>query len=116
LGPELVQIENLTFEYSGGIKALCDISLTIREGERIAILGNNGAGKSTLALSMIGILKPTQGRILVFGMDRRELPISEIATSVGIVFQNPFSMLFAKTVREELAFGPKDLGLTPMEM
>jgi energy-coupling factor transporter ATP-binding protein EcfA2 len=116
LGPELVRIENLTFEYSGGIKALHDVSLTIREGERVAILGNNGAGKSTLALSMIGILKPTQGRVLVSGIDTRELPVSEIAKSVGIVFQNPFSMLFAKTVREELAFGPKNLGLAPEEI
>lgn len=116
LGQELVRIENLTFEYPGGIKALDNVSLTIHEGERIAILGNNGAGKSTLALSMMGILKPTHGRVLVSGTDTRKLPVSEVAKSVGIVFQNPFSMLFARTVREELAFGPKNLGLAPEEI
>lgn len=116
LGEELVRIENLTFEYPGGIKAIDGVTLSIHEGERVAILGNNGAGKSTLALNMIGILKPTQGRILVSGRDTRELPVSEIAESVGIVFQNPFSMLFAKTVREELAFGPKNIGVKPEEI
>jgi energy-coupling factor transport system ATP-binding protein len=65
---------------------------------------------------MIGLLKPTLGRITVSGTDTRELPVSEIATSVGIVFQNPFSMLFAKTVREELAFGPKNIGLPSQEL
>jgi energy-coupling factor transport system ATP-binding protein len=116
LGQELLRIDGVTFEYPGGIKALDNVSLSIREGERIAILGNNGAGKSTLALNMIGLLKPTLGRITVSGTDTRELPVSEIATSVGIVFQNPFSMLFAKTVREELAFGPKNIGLPSQEL
>ena len=116
LGQELVRTENLTFEYPGGIKAIDGVTLSIDEGERVAILGNNGAGKSTLALNMIGILKPTQGRILVSGRDTRELSVSEIAESVGIVFQNPFSMLFAKTVREELAFGPKNIGVKPEEI
>jgi energy-coupling factor transport system ATP-binding protein len=116
LGQELVRTENLTFEYPGSIKALDKVTLSIHEGERVAILGNNGAGKSTLALNMIGILKPTQGRILVSGKDTRELSVSDIAESVGIVFQNPFSMLFAKTVREELAFGPKNIGFTPEQI
>jgi energy-coupling factor transporter ATP-binding protein EcfA2 len=116
LGEELVRIENLTFEYPGGIKAIDGVTLSIDEGERVAILGNNGAGKSTLALNMIGILRPTQGRIVVSGRDTRELSVSEIAESVGIVFQNPFSMLFAKTVREELAFGPKNIGVRPEEI
>jgi len=116
MGPELIRVENLTYEYSGNVKALHDVSLTIHEGEKVSILGNNGAGKSTLALSMIGILKPTQGRVIVSGIDTRELPVSETAKSVGIVFQNPFSMLFAKTVHEELAFGPKNLGFAPQEI
>jgi len=116
LGRELVRIENLTFEYPGGVRALDAITFSICEGERIAVLGNNGAGKSTLALNMMGILKPTQGRILISGKDTRGLSISEIADSVGIVFQSPFSMLFARTVRDELAFGPKNIGLSPEEI
>ena len=111
LGSELIRVEDLTFEYSGGIRALSGINLTIREGERVALLGNNGAGKSTLALSLIGLLKPTSGRVIVLGKDTRELTTAEIARSVCLVFQSPYSMLFAKTVHEELAFGPKNLGL-----
>jgi energy-coupling factor transport system ATP-binding protein len=111
LGQELIRVENVSFEYSGGIKALSDVTLSVHEGERIALLGNNGAGKSTLALSMIGILKPTSGHVSVLGQDTRKLPTSEIARSVCLVFQSPFSMLFAKTVREEIGFGPKNIGL-----
>jgi energy-coupling factor transporter ATP-binding protein EcfA2 len=111
VGQELVRVENVSFEYPGGIKALDNVTLSVREGERIALLGNNGAGKSTLALGMIGILKPTSGQMLVMGQDTRNLSTSEIARSVCLVFQNPFSMLFAKTVREELGFGPKNIGL-----
>jgi energy-coupling factor transport system ATP-binding protein len=113
---ELIRIEGMNFEYSGGIKALNDINLTVREGERIALLGNNGAGKSTLALSLIGLLKPTSGRVLIRGRDTKELSTSEIARSVCLVFQSPFSMLFAKTVREELSFGPKNLGVPSDEI
>lgn len=116
LGEELIRVENLNFEYSGGIRALKDLNLTIREGERIALLGNNGAGKSTLALSLIGLLKPTSGHVLVMGKDTGSLTIAEIARSVCLVFQSPFSMLFAKTVREELSFGPKNIGVSPVEI
>jgi energy-coupling factor transporter ATP-binding protein EcfA2 len=111
LGGELIRVEHLTFDYPGGIRALTDINLKIHEGERIALLGNNGAGKSTLALSLVGLLKPTSGRVLVTGKDTATLTIAEITRSVCLVFQSPFSMLFAKTVREELSFGPKNIGI-----
>jgi energy-coupling factor transport system ATP-binding protein len=113
---ELIRVDDLTFEYPGGVRALQNVKLSINEGETVAILGNNGAGKSTLALNMVGLLKPTAGRVLISGEDTRKLPISEIARSVAIVFQNPFSMLFAKTVREEMAFGPKNIGLPSEEL
>jgi energy-coupling factor transport system ATP-binding protein len=116
LGQELIRVENLNFEYPGGIRALRNLNFTIREGERIALLGNNGAGKSTLALNLIGLLKPTSGRVLVMGKDTRALTASGIARSICLVFQSPFSMLFAKTVREELSFGPKNIGVTPAEI
>ncbi len=116
LGQELMRVVNVSFEYSGGIRALNNVSLSVHEGERIALLGNNGAGKSTLALSMIGILKPTSGQILVMGQDTKNLSTSEIARSMCLVFQSPFSMLFAKTVREELGFGPKNIGLSAERM
>ena len=107
---DLIRVEGLTFEYAGGVRALSDIGFLIHEGERVALLGNNGAGKSTLALSLIGLLKPTSGRVLIGGKDTKKLETSEIARTLCLVFQSPFSMLFAKTVRDELSFGPKNLG------
>ncbi len=107
---ELIRAEDVSFEYSGGIKALQHINFTIHAGERIALLGNNGAGKSTLALSLVGLLKPTAGHVIVHGKDTKDLSTSEIARTLCLVFQSPFSMLFAKTVRDELSFGPKNLG------
>jgi len=113
-GPEseLIRVENLSFEYFGGVRALRNIGFTIREGERVALLGNNGAGKSTLALILVGLLKPISGHVLVNGEDTTKLSPSEIASSICLVFQSPFSMLFARTVRDELSFGPKNIGRT----
>ena len=113
---ELVRIEDVSFEYSGGVRALNDVSFAIREGERVALLGNNGAGKSTLALALVGLLKPTSGRVLVEGKDTNVISTAEIARTLCIVFQSPFSMLFARTVRDELSFGPKNLGYRPEEI
>lgn len=115
-GKELVRVEDVSFEYSGGIQALRQVSFSISEGERIALLGNNGAGKSTLALCLVGLLKPTSGRILISGMDTRTLSPAEIARQVCLVFQSPFSMLFAKTVRDELSFGPRNIELLENEI
>jgi energy-coupling factor transport system ATP-binding protein len=107
---ELIRVEKVNFEYLGGVKALRGVSFTIHEGERVALLGNNGAGKSTLALILIGLLKPTSGQVLIEGKDTGALSTSEIARTLCLVFQSPFSMLFARTVRDELSFGPKNLG------
>ncbi len=113
---DLIVCENLVVEYSEGRRALDGVSFLIKKGERVAILGNNGAGKSTLALAVTGLLKPTAGRVLVRGRDIRDAIVSEVARSVAVVFQSPFSMLFSKTVRDELSFGPKNLGLPPAEI
>jgi energy-coupling factor transport system ATP-binding protein len=115
-GEDLVECRDVAIEYSGGVKALDGISLKIRRGERVALLGNNGAGKSTLALAMTGLLKPTRGSVLIKGRDSREMAISEIARTIAVVFQSPFLMLFSKTVRDELAFGPKNIGLPKAEI
>jgi energy-coupling factor transport system ATP-binding protein len=112
LGPELIRVEDVGFEYSGGVRALADANLVVHEGERVALLGNNGAGKSTLALTLIGLLKPTTGRVLIEGRDTKNLSTSEIARTLCLVFQSPFSMLFARTVRDELSFGPKNMNFS----
>jgi energy-coupling factor transporter ATP-binding protein EcfA2 len=108
--PELIHFEDVSFNYPDGPPVLTDINLTIREGDVIAVLGPNGAGKTTLVKHAIGLLHPTAGRVLLHGRDSREMTTAQMAKSVGYVFQSPRHMLFAPTVREELAFGPRNLG------
>jgi energy-coupling factor transporter ATP-binding protein EcfA2 len=106
----LMAFENVSFAYGDGPTVIHDINLTIRRGDVVALLGPNGAGKTTLVKHAIGLLKPQQGRVLVEGHDTREMSVAQIAHTLGYVFQSPSHMLFAPTVREELAFGPKNLG------
>jgi energy-coupling factor transporter ATP-binding protein EcfA2 len=106
----LLEFEDIEFAYEGGPPVLQGISLTVRQGEVVAILGPNGAGKSTLLRHAIGLLKPQRGRVRVAGQDARRLTTAQLARTVGYVFQSPSHMLFAPTVREELAFGPRNLG------
>ena len=111
----LVECRDLSVKYSGEVTALDRVSLQICRGERVALLGNNGAGKSTLALALTGILKPTSGTILVNGRDSKQLDVADIARTIAVVFQSPFLMLFSRTVREELSFGPKNVGMSQEE-
>jgi len=107
----LVTFENVSFTYeAGGPEVIRDVNLTIQRGDVVALLGPNGAGKTTLVKHAIGLLKPRQGRVLVEGRDTREMSVAQIAHTLGYVFQSPSHMLFAPTVREELAFGPRNLG------
>jgi energy-coupling factor transporter ATP-binding protein EcfA2 len=83
--------------------------LDIRSGEVIAILGHNGSGKTTTVKHALGLLKPTKGSVFIDGSDTKKLTVAESARTIGYVFQSPSQMLFAPTVREELAFGPTNL-------
>jgi energy-coupling factor transport system ATP-binding protein len=114
--PPLVAMENVSFAYGDGPTVLNDINLEIRRGDLIAILGPNGAGKSTLVKHTIGLLKPTRGRVLIEGKDTHQMSVAQTARTVGYVFQSPAHMLFAPTVREELAFGPDNLKYSPEEI
>lgn len=107
----LVAFEDVAFSYEvNGPEVIRGVNFTVRRGDIVAILGPNGAGKTTLVKHAIGLLKPRRGRVLVEGRDTRELSVAQIAHTLGYVFQSPSHMLFAPTVREELAFGPKNLG------
>jgi energy-coupling factor transporter ATP-binding protein EcfA2 len=107
----LVRFERVAFAYESR-NVLEGIDLQINRGDVIAILGPNGAGKTTLVKHAIGLLKPKSGRVLVDGVDTRQLSVAQIARTLGYVFQSPSHMLFAPTVSEELAFGPTNLGHT----
>jgi energy-coupling factor transporter ATP-binding protein EcfA2 len=105
----LVKFEDVAFGYDAEVEILHGINLEIKRGDVIAVLGPNGAGKTTFVKHAIGLLKPRAGRVLVNGKDTRESSVAEIAATLGYVFQSPSHMLFAPTVREELAFGPTNL-------
>ena len=112
----VIEIENLWHQYPDGTVALRGINLTIKKGEFIGIIGQNGAGKSTLLLHLIGLLRPSHGRIKIFGRDIQKTSIGELAQSIGLIFQNPDLMLFQNTVWSEIAFGPKNIGLSKEEI
>ena len=105
--------KNLTYTYPDGTQALRNVDLEIRKGEKIAIIGPNGAGKSTLFSHFNGLTQPSSGEILidnnVIKYDKNSL--LEVRQKVGIVFQDPNDQLFAPTVKEDVAFGPMNLGL-----
>lgn len=109
----LIELHQVDFSHSAGNAALNGVSLQIAPGEVVAVVGANGAGKTTLCRHFIGLDKPTAGRVVVKGRDTRETTVAEIASQVGYVFQRPGAMLFERTLRRELAFGPSNLGLLP---
>lgn len=102
-GPIQVAVENLGYAY-GGRAALQGITLEIGRGEMVAIMGRNGSGKTTLLKQMVGLLQPDAGTVQVRGQDTRRVPLEELIRTVGYVPQNPNALLFADSVREELAF------------
>jgi energy-coupling factor transport system ATP-binding protein len=106
----LVRFEDVAFGYEQDVSVLRNINLEIRRGDVIAVLGPNAAGKTTLVKHAIGLLKPKTGRVLVEGQDTRQISVAQVARTLGYVFQSPSHMLFAPTVKEELAFGPTNLG------
>ena len=105
--------KNLSFTYHDGTQALKNVNIKIKKGEKIAIMGPNGAGKSTLFSHFNGLTEPTSGHVEVDGekiiFEREEL--LKVRQKVGIVFQDPNDQLFAPTVKEDVAFGPMNLGL-----
>ena len=114
---EIIRVEDVWFRYEGAdFWALKGVSLTIKKGELLAIIGQNGGGKTTLAKNLNGLLKPTKGRVLVDGLDTKTIPTHEIVKRVGYVFQNPSHQIFESTVWKEVAYGPTNLGLSPEEV
>jgi len=110
-GGTVIDVRNLCHSY-GEVKALHNISLKIRQGEFIAIVGENGSGKTTLVKHFNRLLTPTDGDVFVNGKNTKDCTITDLARHVGLVFQNPDHMFFADTVRDEIAFGLKNLGIS----
>lgn len=118
---KMIECKNVTFKYSTGEEkeklAIDGLNLEVNEGEFLVILGHNGSGKSTVAKHMNALLIPTEGTVIVNGLDTSdEKNIWNIRESAGMVFQNPDNQLVATIVEEDVAFGPENLGVPPKEI
>lgn len=116
-----IEIHNLSAAYPDGTQVLHDVTLTIERGERVALLGPNGAGKTSLALHLNGILgsgrgSSRSGRIVIDGLEVTASTLAEVRRRVGVIFQDPDDQLFTPRVRDDVAFGPANLGLRGEEL
>ena len=107
--PAYLSVRNLKHVYPSGTQALHDISLGIREGEYVLIIGQNGAGKSTLVKHFLKLLEPTEGTVTVGSKDTRELQMSDLARRIGYVAQNPDNQIFTSSVQQEVSFALENL-------
>ncbi len=118
----ILEAKNLSFVYSVNTPfehhALTDVSVGIRKGEFVGIIGHTGSGKSTLVQHLNGLIKPTTGRVLLDGQDiyAKDYPLRQVRFRVGLVFQYPEYQLFEETVAKDIAFGPENMGLSREEI
>ena len=112
----LLKLHDLEFAYAAQQPTLCGVNLELAKGERLCITGPNGAGKSTLFHLLVGLLRPTAGKIEAFGQFRqKEKDFHEVRRLIGLVFQDPDDQLFCPTVAEDIAFGPMNIGKSKEE-
>ncbi len=109
----IIRLENISYAYPGRDPVLKGLDLSFRRGDRIGLLGPNGSGKTTLFHLIMGLLKPSAGRVVIFGEERRdEKDFIAVRRRIGLLFQDPDDQLFSPTVLEDVAFGPLNLGKT----
>ena len=106
---KIIEAENVSYRYPDGSTGVREINLTISSGDRVGLIGANGSGKSTLILLLAGLVKPTEGKVKIFGKEPDKKNIEEIRRRIGVVFQNPDDFLFNPTVRDELLYVPRQL-------
>jgi energy-coupling factor transport system ATP-binding protein len=112
----VIELDGVVHVYPNGTRAVDGVSLSIAAGESVAIVGQNGSGKSTLVRHLNGLLRPTQGRVVIDGVDAATRRVAHLAHTVGLVFQDPDRQIFAAKVRTEIAFGPRNLGVHEPEL
>ena len=120
---EMIRLENVAYAYETGDEqemqqeVLHNVSLSVKQGEFLCLLGHNGSGKSTLAKLMNGLLLPTEGKVFIKGMDTAdEANLLTVRSCAGMVFQNPDNQTVATIVEDDVAFGPENLGVPPEEI
>lgn len=111
LGQAVLEAEELQFHYTDGSAAVAGASFKIMPGETVALCGHNGSGKTTLIKLLAGLLKPAKGRVRVAGIELDSKSSREVFRTVGLLFQDPQDQLFCNTVGEDVAYGPRNLGL-----
>lgn len=112
-----IQVRDASFVYPNGkVVALSGVNLDVRPGELLGIIGQNGSGKTTLTKLLNRLLKPTSGSVYVNGLLTTPRTVQEMSAHIGYVFQNPNHQLFARTVRDELEFGPRNIGVSKDEI
>ncbi|NLT95931.1 MAG: ATP-binding cassette domain-containing protein [Clostridia bacterium] len=112
----VISVEHLSYQYKDGTLALNDISLTISKNSKVAILGPNGAGKTTLLLHLNGIFTPQKGKVEILGRTIDKSSQKWVRNKVGFVFQDPDDQVFSPTVWEDVAFGPRNMGIAGEEL
>ncbi|GIM32379.1 energy-coupling factor transporter ATPase [Paraclostridium bifermentans] len=117
---DIVSVEDISFEYvteEDKFKAIDNLSLNVKQGEFVVVIGHNGSGKSTLSKNLNAILIPTTGNIYINGLNtKEEKNLWDIRQTAGMVFQNPDNQIVATIVEEDVAFGPENLGIDPPEI
>jgi len=105
-----ISVKNLNFKYPNGTEnVLNDVSLEVKKGEKVAIIGQNGAGKTTMVKMLNGLLKPVSGDVVVDDWNTKKYTVAKMSRKVGYVFQNPMDQIFHNNVYDEIAFGAKKL-------
>jgi len=111
-----IEIDDIHFAYPESDEILNGVSLDVKKGEFVSLVGQNGSGKTTLAKHFNGLLRPNKGKVIILGEDSKNFSIAELSRKVGHLFQNPENQIFEETVFSEVAFGPKNLGLSEDEI
>src|SRR5579872_6872947 len=116
LNAPVVDFAEVFYSHPNGNIALRGINFSLAKSELLSILGSNGAGKTTLVRHINGLLKPSRGKVTVFGHDTKDLTSARLSRNVGIVFQNPNNQLFAQSVKREIEFGLNNFGFSEEEV
>ncbi|MCX7703046.1 MAG: energy-coupling factor ABC transporter ATP-binding protein [Planctomycetota bacterium] len=112
----LINLKGIRFSYEASKPVLNGVNLLLKKGDRVGLTGANGSGKTTLLMVLVGLVKPTEGTVEIFGRQRtKERDFKEIREKIGFLFQNPDDQLFCPTVIEDVAFGPLNLGMSRKE-
>jgi len=115
-GQIALEAEDLSFRYGNEADAVAEVDFRIMAGEAVALCGHNGSGKTTLMKLLAGLLKPAQGRVLISGIELDARSRREVFRTVGLLFQDPQNQLFCNLVREDIAYGPRNMGFSDVEV